>query len=388
MQTFLDTEDKRADSLMRIDALNAEFNAIMDDPKARRKSKARLAEIRSDWDAALAELRVTPAVRRPVDPGSSPDTPEIPLYESYAGEVSARTVEKRRSMTPEERRARPPWYDFDVPEGEQIVRFANGGSAASVDDTSGPVMASFAGRASKRTTKSTGAPSLDAVITDLKNALGLNITQGLWGLTVRQGDRQVKLRPRKNVVGQFRRDSGVMSVRQSRDLTAIAHEGGHGLEMLLGTDLDGMKSRHFRELLSPVLPDRPAPTLAPGSGYSGVELDSEEQQRLVEATVAAIVWRDKQASPDYVKPEAGWFGLTPADPDETRATQGEAALAELVVGKRELRIRATCYGAPDADDADPSPAEWVGMLQDAAASPAARERLRGQGLVITRVDAV
>jgi hypothetical protein len=65
-----------------------------------------------------------------------------------------------------------------------------------------------------------------------------------------------------------------------------------------------------------------------------------------------------------------------------------SALAELVVGKRELKIRATCYGAPDADDADPSPAEWVGMLQDAAASPAARERLRGQGLVITRVDAV
>lgn len=62
--------------------------------------------------------------------------------------------------------------------------------------------------------------------------------------------------------------------------------------------------------------------------------------------------------------------------------------AELIVGKREVRIRATVYGAPDADDADPSPAEWIGLLQDAAADPLAREYLRGQGLVLTRVDAV
>lgn len=64
------------------------------------------------------------------------------------------------------------------------------------------------------------------------------------------------------------------------------------------------------------------------------------------------------------------------------------ALAELIVGKREVRIRATVYGAPDADDADPSPAEWIGLLQDGMADPALAEYLRGQGLVLTRVDAV
>ena len=64
------------------------------------------------------------------------------------------------------------------------------------------------------------------------------------------------------------------------------------------------------------------------------------------------------------------------------------ALAELVVGKRELRIRATVYGAPDADDPGASPAEWIGMLQDAMADRALAEYLRGQGLVLTRVDAV
>ena len=43
-------------------------------------------------------------------------------YQSMPGEVEARAVEKRMDLTPEERRARPPWLDYDVPESEQIVR--------------------------------------------------------------------------------------------------------------------------------------------------------------------------------------------------------------------------------------------------------------------------
>ncbi len=43
-------------------------------------------------------------------------------YRRLAGEVEARTVQKRQKLTPLERRARPPWYDYDVPEHEQIVR--------------------------------------------------------------------------------------------------------------------------------------------------------------------------------------------------------------------------------------------------------------------------
>jgi len=50
------------------------------------------------------------------------------VYKRHAGEVEARTVQKRMDLSPDERRARPPWEDYDVPESEQIVRFANGES--------------------------------------------------------------------------------------------------------------------------------------------------------------------------------------------------------------------------------------------------------------------
>lgn len=52
------------------------------------------------------------------------------LYERLAGEVEARAVQKRQRLTAEERRARPPWLDYDVPEGEQIVRFRDGANLA------------------------------------------------------------------------------------------------------------------------------------------------------------------------------------------------------------------------------------------------------------------
>ena len=44
------------------------------------------------------------------------------VYPRISGEVEAHTVEKRMDMTPSERRARPPWLDYDVPEADQIVR--------------------------------------------------------------------------------------------------------------------------------------------------------------------------------------------------------------------------------------------------------------------------
>lgn len=52
-------------------------------------------------------------------------------YHHLAGEVEARTVQKRMDLTPEERRARPPWLDYDVPESQQIVRFNEGKSGSS-----------------------------------------------------------------------------------------------------------------------------------------------------------------------------------------------------------------------------------------------------------------
>lgn len=52
-------------------------------------------------------------------------------YKRGAGETEARTVEARANLTPEERAARPPWLDYDVPEAQQIVRFNNEGPALS-----------------------------------------------------------------------------------------------------------------------------------------------------------------------------------------------------------------------------------------------------------------
>ena len=44
------------------------------------------------------------------------------LYRRLAGETEARAVQARAYLTPEERRARPPWLDYDVPPEQQIVR--------------------------------------------------------------------------------------------------------------------------------------------------------------------------------------------------------------------------------------------------------------------------
>jgi hypothetical protein len=44
-------------------------------------------------------------------------------YNRAAGEVEARAVERRLDLTPEQRRVRAPWLDYNVPEQDQIVRF-------------------------------------------------------------------------------------------------------------------------------------------------------------------------------------------------------------------------------------------------------------------------
>ena len=46
-------------------------------------------------------------------------------YKLLAGEVEARAVEKRMDLSADQRRARPPWLDYDVAESQQIVRFGS-----------------------------------------------------------------------------------------------------------------------------------------------------------------------------------------------------------------------------------------------------------------------
>ena len=71
----------------------------------------------------------------PTDPvrpyNSKTDTP-IGQYYKFAGEVEARNVQQRLTMTPEERAATPPWETEDVPEDRQIVRMGGGISALAI----------------------------------------------------------------------------------------------------------------------------------------------------------------------------------------------------------------------------------------------------------------
>ena len=43
-------------------------------------------------------------------------------YQRTAGEVEARNVQSRMNMSPEERKAKPPWTTEDVPREQQIIR--------------------------------------------------------------------------------------------------------------------------------------------------------------------------------------------------------------------------------------------------------------------------
>jgi hypothetical protein len=54
------------------------------------------------------------------------------LYNRLAGEVEARAVQKRMDLTPDQRRSRPPWMDYDVPEDQQIVRGVDGKEMMSI----------------------------------------------------------------------------------------------------------------------------------------------------------------------------------------------------------------------------------------------------------------
>lgn len=54
------------------------------------------------------------------DPGAS-EAEAYDLYHRNSGEVEARLVQKRLNLTAEQRRARPPWYDYDVHPYDQIV---------------------------------------------------------------------------------------------------------------------------------------------------------------------------------------------------------------------------------------------------------------------------
>ena len=98
-------------------------------------------------DLLLAELGINPPdVSKPWDsltPRQQMDWWEAGrgrAYHHLAGEAEARLVQKRMDLSADERRARPPWLDYDVPEEQQIVRGMSEPMFAMVDTNVGREM--------------------------------------------------------------------------------------------------------------------------------------------------------------------------------------------------------------------------------------------------------
>jgi hypothetical protein len=136
------------------------------------------------------------------------------------------------------------------------------------------------------------------IIADLKSALGMTVTQGLYGMGVRGASGGIIrwFRPRPNVRGQYDRNAGVARIRTVTDIEAIAHEGGHKLEDAFGAPLEAFKTQNAEELAVPPVPDTPLPATNP-TGFSGIELDADTQRVLVEAANRTREWWQLAAQP-------------------------------------------------------------------------------------------
>lgn len=132
------------------------LNAAMEDARARLKAAKKKLTKRIPLTKAWREVRAARMAFRASDKvlndaldrvGAKSPEERRALYERLAGEVEARMVEKRLSLSQDERKARPPWLDYDVPESEQIVVLRNDGVQESayngVRNPTHPVNAEF-----------------------------------------------------------------------------------------------------------------------------------------------------------------------------------------------------------------------------------------------------
>lgn len=179
---------------------------------------------------------------------------------------------------------------------------------------------------------------LNTAIQNLKDALGIQVSQTLFGVTIKAGNRSFRINPRANVRGQTSRATGSVATRRSRDMQAIAHEGGHSLELMLGQTLDATKATFATELTAPFAPDVPMPKLAE-QGFSGLELDAFEQQILLEAVrtdlelrrLATLVGNEKSKPRLVGKPQYDKQAYEKAQIDAARA---RAQLVRIVGEQR------------------------------------------------------
>ena len=173
----------------------------------------------------------------------------------------------------------------------------------------------------------TDVAQLNQAIDSLKNALGIQVTQNLFGVTIKAGNRKVRINPRSNILGQTSRTTGGVGVRRSRDIKAIAHEGGHSLELMLGSGLANLKAKFADALTTPFSPDLPMPKNLRPVGFSGLELDDVEQKALIEAvtTKAALMDMTKQVGTTKAAPRM--IGRATYDEEAYRKVENAAGSA-------------------------------------------------------------
>src|SRR5690606_8462485 len=128
--------------------------------------------------------------------------------------------------------------------------------------------------------------------------IGLTTTQGLQRMTVRDraGGRTFRFRPRRDVRGQYDERSGVARIRIATDIDAIAEQGGRHVERVFGAEMQAFLQQHAEELALPPVPDQPVPLNIPAVGFTGIELDADTQQVLIEAGEATRAWPQLTAS--------------------------------------------------------------------------------------------
>ena len=97
------------------------------------------AHLEYPYSEYLKQTRAALKNNGPMLDRSAQDYAVQDAYRRHAGEVEARNVQKRMDMTPDERRATPPWLTQDVPDEQQIVRMGNYADGGPVYDPMGNV---------------------------------------------------------------------------------------------------------------------------------------------------------------------------------------------------------------------------------------------------------
>lgn len=177
---------------------------------------------------------------------------------------------------------------------------------------------------------------LSEIIRDIKETLGMPVTQGVYGLRVRNPKTGRSWKFPFRLRGQYDKQIGIARIKTVTDIEAIAHEGGHHLEVQLGKPIEEWKTKHAAELTERAAPDLAMPPIQSARGFSGLELDADTQQLLLRTARAMSAHR---ADVEKGTQNRSAFKLGPQqafDPD----IQREAATAWAALVRRVGRPRA------------------------------------------------